>query len=80
MQQLKVLSLVSHFFPEKNNDFAGSAYGTFLGPSPIVIAPLSYPQEQQTPAVIVIGGCPSCRVCSYLSLIFQFILEYDDDS
>lgn len=66
-------------FPEENEDpptyqdatAQGNSYGTFIGPSPVVSAPLIYPQQEQSPAVIVIGGCPSCRVCEYFPLVFS---------
>ncbi|CAF1113025.1 unnamed protein product [Adineta steineri] len=48
--------------PPTYQDATGQGYGTFIDPTATNALPYSYGFGSQPPTVIVLGGCPACKV------------------
>jgi hypothetical protein len=44
------------FIESKNNNLGSNTYGTFISPTN------DYTFNSQQPTVIIVGGCPTCKV------------------
>lgn len=67
MLQVQVQKFSLHYIKQKsNNNLGANSYGTINIPSVTTAAPYNPyafgSQQQQPPTVIVLGGCPTCKV------------------
>jgi hypothetical protein len=63
MLQIKVKNFL-FILKKKRSSLGANAYGTFISPAVTTDAP-SNPYafgSQQSPTVIILGGCPACKV------------------